>query len=102
MELKEFIAETVKQITDGMLEGSEYVKEKSGSEEGIQSCYTEVSFDVAVTTRDEDKNNLGGKVSVVQVFNAGASSENLSATSNQTRIQFSILLNVKTNDTSYF
>ena len=101
MELKEFITETIKQITDGMLDGSAYVQEKSGSSEGVRKQYTKVNFDIAITTTDEDKSNVGGKVSVIQVFHAGASSESANTTSNQSRIQFEIFLNVKTNDVKY-
>lgn len=84
-----------------MLEGSAYVQEKSGSSEGVRRQYTKVNFDIAVTTTDEDKSNIGGKISVVQMFNAGASSESANITSNQSRIQFEIFLHVTTNDTKW-
>lgn len=50
MELNEFISQTIKQITDGLIEGSKYIREKSSGSEGIRDDYTRVNFDVAVTT----------------------------------------------------
>lgn len=97
MELKDFITETLKQITDGILEGSNYVREKSKSTEGVRDQYTKVDFDIAVTTNEEEKDKIGGKVSVVQIFNAGASSENTNKTSNYNRIKFNLLVHVKTS-----
>ena len=97
MELKDFISETVKQITDGILDGDKYVKQKSKSQEGIREQYTKVMFDVAVTTNEEAKDKMGGKVSVVQIFNMGASIESVNKTSNFNRIQFELLINVRTS-----
>jgi serine kinase of HPr protein (carbohydrate metabolism regulator) len=97
MELKDFIAGTISQITDGIIEGDKYVKVKSGSDEGVRSQYTKIHFDVAVTTNEEEKDKLGGKVSVVQIFNVGASSESSNKISNFNRIQFELLINVSTN-----
>jgi hypothetical protein len=82
MELKDFISETIKQITDGILEGNSYVKEKSNSSEGIRDQYTKI--------------DIGGKITVVQVFNAGASSSTASTTTNQNRIKFEILAAINT------
>ena len=96
MQLKDFISETIKQITDGLLEGSAYVKERSNSSEGVRDDYTKINFDVAVTSNEENKDDLGGKVSVVQVFSAGASTSKSSNTSNHNRIQFEILIAVNT------
>ena len=96
MELKDFISETVKQITDGILEGNKYVREKSNSSEGIRNQFTKVIFDIAVTTNEEAIDKLGGKISVVQVFNVGASTESVNKTSNYNRIQFELLLSVNT------
>lgn len=97
MELKDFITETIKQITDGVLEGDKYVKEKSKTDEGIRHQYTKVDFDIAVTSNEEEKGKIGGKVSVVQIFNAGASSESSNKTSNYNRIKFNLLVNIKTS-----
>jgi len=96
MELKDFISETIKQITDGILEGNLYVKEKSNSSEGIRDQYTKIDFDIAISTNEENKNDVGGKVTVVQVFNARASSSTASTTTNQNRIKFEVLAAINT------
>lgn len=97
MELKDFISETIKQIADGILEGNSYIKKKSNIDEGIRDQYTKIDFDIAITTNEENKDNLGGKVSVVQVFSAGASTSKSASTSSQNRIQFEILAHIKTS-----
>lgn len=97
MELKDFISETIKQITDGVLEGNLYIKEKSNSPEGIRNQYTKIDFDIAISTNEENKNDIGGKVTVVQVFNAGSSSSTASMTSNQNRIKFEVLAAINTD-----
>ncbi len=43
MELKEFISESIKQITDGLIEGHEYVQLKSPGSEGVQNGYRRIS-----------------------------------------------------------
>lgn len=98
MELKDFISGTIKQITDGILEGNEYVKNKSKSLEGVRSQYTKVNFDVGITINEEHKDDFGGKISVVQVFSAGGSTSKNTSTSSQNRIQFDLLVMVKTAD----
>ncbi|SRR5690554_171602 len=98
MELKEFISETIKNITDGVLEGNDYVKERSKSKEGVRSGYVNIDFDIAITTSEEGKGEIGGKISVVEVFNAGGSKSKTSYSSNQNRVQFSVHVNIKTND----
>ena len=96
MELKDFISETIKQITDGILEGNTYIKEKSNSLEGIRNKYTQIDFDIAVTSNEENKGDLGGKISVVHVFSAGASTSKSASTSSQNRIQFNVHAAIKT------
>ena len=98
MELKDFIAETIKHVTDGVLEGNNYVIEKSKSEEGVRSGYITIDFDIGITTNKEDKDDIGGKISVVEIFNVGASKSNISSTTNQNRIKFNVLVNIKTNN----
>jgi hypothetical protein len=48
MELKEFISESIKQITDGLIEGHEYIKEKSSRSQGIENGYRKIHFDIGV------------------------------------------------------
>lgn len=96
MELKEFISETVKQITDGIVEGNKYIQEVSKNSDGVRNQYTKVDFDVAVTTNDDEKNGVNGKISIANVFSVGGSNESTNKTSNYSRIQFSLLIDVNT------
>jgi hypothetical protein len=98
MELKDFVATTIKQIADGLVEGHSYVREKVQGSEGVQSKYTPISFDVALTTNEETKDNIGGKISVVQIFSGGVSTENSSVTANCSRICFQIQLHIETDN----
>lgn len=97
MELKDFISGTIKQITDGILEGDKYVKKETESSEGVRSQYTTINFDVGLTINEERKDDFGGGISVVQVFKVGGNVSKNISTSNQNRIQFEILIAVKTN-----
>lgn len=96
MELKKFVSETIKQITDGLIEGNDYLIEKAKDSEGIDSSYKKIHFDIAVTTNEGEKDNLGGGVFVAHIFKAGASSELTSVTSNTSRVQFDIFVHLKT------
>jgi hypothetical protein len=95
MELKEFISETIKQISDGLTEGNKYIKETNKGE-GVEDKYKEVSFDIAVTTSDEDTVGVGGKVTIAKIFSAGADSESTSNKTQYSRVQFSTYIHVKT------
>ncbi|MBA0883850.1 hypothetical protein [Flavobacterium undicola] len=96
MELNEFIKQTIIQITDGVRGGHEYVVSNSlGS--GINDVtYKEVSFDIAVTTNEEEKTGIGGKLNVVIFFNAGIDKEDISKSTNYNRIQFKLSLDITT------
>lgn len=50
MELKDFISESIKQITDGLLEGHQYILQKSPGSEGIENGYRKINFDIGVQT----------------------------------------------------
>jgi hypothetical protein len=92
MELKDFIAESIKQITDGLIEGHEYIQQKQPGSEGIQNGYRRISFDIGVQSSEGNKDDIGGKITVAQIFNAGAKSQNSSSTINTNRIQFEVLI----------
>lgn len=96
MELKKFVAETIKQITDGLIEGNDYIIEKTKDSEGVRGDYKKVNFDVAVTTNESGKDNIGGGIFVAQIFKAGASSELSNFTSNTSRVQFEVSIHVST------
>ena len=92
MELKEFIAESIKQITDGLVEGHEYIKKKSPNSEGVENGYRRIHFDIGVQSNEGNKDDVGGKITVAHIFQAGGKSENSSSTRNTNRIQFDVLI----------
>jgi hypothetical protein len=96
MELKDFISNTIKQVTDGILEGDKYIKEKAPDSEGVNDGYKVINFDVAITTNEAEKDIVGGKVYVVQIFSAGASTESTITNSIHNRIQVNIAIAIKT------
>lgn len=96
MELKEFVKQTIIQISDGIREGHQYVQENKYGEGVDDRYYKDINFDVAVTTNEEEKTGIGGKLSVANILSAGANTEEISKASNFSRIQFKISLHIKT------
>jgi hypothetical protein len=96
MELKEFIKQTIIQITDGVREGHDYVVSNDLGYGIRDSQDKEVSFDIAVTTNEEEKTGVGGKLNVVSFFNVGMDKEDISKSTNYNRIQFKLILGIKT------
>lgn len=94
MELKEFISETLKQINDGLQEGANHIKTNGG--EGTSDGYFNVTFDIALTTTNEENLGIGGKISVASIFKAGGEIEKNLSTSNYSRIQFHVPVHIKT------
>lgn len=94
MELKEFISETLKQITDGLMEGHQYIKDKSQNAEGIESGYRRIHFDIGVQSNEGSKADVGGKLTVAQIFQVGGKTESNSSTVNSNRIQFDVLVHI--------
>ena len=92
MELKEFISESIKQITDGLIEGHQYIKEKSPNSEGVESGYRKIHFDIGVQSNEGNKDDIGGKITVAQIFQVGAKTESNSSIVNTNRIQFDVLI----------
>lgn len=92
MELKEFVAESIKQIADALIESNEYIKSKNG--EGIERGYKRVEFDVAVTVNEEEKSDIGGKISVVKVFSLGSKVEDSNSITSYSRIKFETFISV--------
>jgi len=96
MELKEFISETLKQLTEGIMEGHNHIVEH-GLGDGVKDCYyLPVKFDIALTVTDEDKGTVGGKVGIANVFSVGGGKENSYSNSTQSRIQFELSVAFKT------
>jgi hypothetical protein len=89
MELKEFISESIKQITDGLIDGHDYLKSKSPNSEGIEKGYRRINFDIAVQSSENNNDSIGGKIMVAQILNFGVKNENNSSTS--TQIEFNLM-----------
>jgi hypothetical protein len=109
MELDVFITETIKSISNGVINAQTFGKEHGilinpiGSfrdefaehallvkgENGGKKTITKIDFDVAVTVSAEDASKVGGGLKI-QIFNADASTA--TSTTNQTtsRIKFQI------------
>jgi len=96
MELKEFVKQTIIQITDGIRDGHKYISENNFGEGVNDSQYIPIKFDIAVSTNEEEKTGIGGKVSVARIFSAGANNEETNKSSNQSRIEFQLHVAVKT------
>lgn len=95
MELSEFIKQTIIQITDGLVEGHKYVNENKFGSGISDSSGKEISFDVAVTSIEGERTESGGKISIANVFSAGANGENTISSTNVSRIQFKTYLHLK-------
>jgi hypothetical protein len=96
MELKEFIKQTIVQITDGLREGHQYIQENRFGEGVSDDKYKEINFDIAVSSNEEETTGLGGKISVANVFTVGGKDESTTKASNVSRIQFRIFVHVTT------
>lgn len=94
MELKEFISESIKQITDALIESHQYIKEKSPYSEGVENGYRRIHFDIGVQSNEGNIDDVGGKITVAQIFQVGAKTESNSSTVNTNRIQFDVLLSI--------
>lgn len=97
MELKEFIKQSIIQISEGVLEGHKHVTSTVVGE-GVADEYHRINFDVAVVSDEQDKKDLGGKISIASVFSAGTSSEKIQKNTNHSRIQFNIQVHITTTN----
>jgi hypothetical protein len=95
MELKEFVKQTIIQITDGIREGHNYIAENNYGDGVNDEKYKEVNFDVAVTSNEESTTGVGGSLSVASVLSLSGKDETTNAATNTSRIQFRIFLHVK-------
>jgi hypothetical protein len=106
MKLKDFVAETLKEIVDGVVEAQEYYKAKGGSvnsssitfrtDQGLQMWDSEngqpvqqIEFDVAVTTT-EGKETKGGIGVFVGPVGLGSQGKSDATNSSSSRIKFSV------------
>ncbi|HQN15905.1 MAG TPA: hypothetical protein PLC90_06070 [Bacteroidales bacterium] len=98
MELKEFVSQTVIQITEGLREGTKYIRDKGYGEGVDDGKGKEINFDVAVTSNEEETTGIGGKINVVNIFSAGGKDETTIKEATVSRIQFRIFLHIKTKE----
>jgi hypothetical protein len=109
MELKEFIAESLKNIIDGVIDAQEYANKKNAAinpnyplnlnkvpgfaqspgEMNLSGYHQIIEFDVAVTTSSEIEAKVGGGIFVAAVT-LGASGKDNQSNSVFSRIKFSI------------
>lgn len=95
MELKEFIEQTLVQVTDGIRAGHKYITDNSYGKGVSDTKGKEINFDIAVSTNEDKTTGLSGKISVANIFSAGGKDENVSKAANISRIQFKLILFVK-------
>ena len=109
MELEVFITETIKSITQGVINAQEFGKENGTiinplggfhdkfaehslsvrGNGGALKTITKIDFDVAVSVSSEDKTNVGGGLKI-QIFNADASTASNLTNHTTSRIKFQI------------
>lgn len=112
MKLEEFVAETLKQIINGVVEAQEFAKDKgavvvpkglmnfSTNSPNYADKYREnpaqvIEFDVAVTTTE--KNETSGKAGVfVSILKAGVEGKDGIENSTNSRLKFYIPINLPT------
>ncbi len=96
MELKEFIKQTIIDITNGIQEGHSFIQTENFGK-GINTVNPiKVNFDVAVSTNQEKTSGIGGKISVVDIFSANGKNEQSLLSSNISRINFHIFVDIDT------
>jgi len=106
MKLKDFVAETLKEIVDGVIEAQEYYKGKDGSvnskyltfrnDQGMQMWHKDtgqpaqqIDFDVAVTTTEETETK-GGIGVFVGAVGLGTQGKSDATNSSSSRIKFTV------------
>jgi hypothetical protein len=109
MELRDFVAETIKQVIDGVITAQEHAKAKGAhlnpqlsfrTDQGVQMWDREraqpvqtISFDVAVTAAEGTKTQ-GGIAVFAGAFGLGSRGQSDSSNQTVNRIQFSVPLSL--------
>jgi len=101
MELKDFIAQTIKQVAEGVAEGHKYVVDNQLATGVDDGKATTIVFDVAVLTDEESKSGGSGKIAVASVLHAVGGKEVSLKNTNQSRIQFNLNVYLKTGGARY-
>lgn len=98
MELKEFIKQSIIQITDGIIEGNNYIRDNKYGDGISDGKFREVNFDVAVTSNNEEVSGMAGKISVANIVSFGGKDEISARSINTSRLQFKIALHIRTSN----
>ena len=108
MELKEFVAQTLQQIGDGVIAAQKYSEGKGVAINPIHlpvltnqkdarimyfsedSPVFPVEFDVALTVTEDSRTKAGGGITVATIFKAGAGTESANASQTYSRVKFMV------------
>jgi hypothetical protein len=93
LELRDFVAETIKQVIDGVVTAQQYAAEKGAVINPRPSQYTDpvesISFDVALTAARGSKTQ-GGIAVFAGAFGLGSKGQSEKSNETLNRIQFSV------------
>lgn len=95
MDIKEFVQQTITQIAEATKTSSDAVQGLGGvvnPHSRERDNLTRVKFDVALTVADASEGNVGGKVKVAGIFNAGGEITGKTNQEMASRVQFEILV----------
>jgi len=95
MELKDFVAQTLIQVAEGVNSAREHLDSSKGQVSvGKDSAFNRkpVQFDVAIGTTSETSSMIGGKITVATIFKAGTEQQESETTHNISRIKFDVWL----------
>lgn len=92
MELREFVQRTIEEIISGVKASHAHATE-NGANVASENDNAEIKFDVAVTTSEAGESK-GGIGLFVGGFGIGGQAKTGSANSSESRIQFSVFVNL--------
>jgi hypothetical protein len=95
MDIKEFVSESLRQITDSVVEHTKYSGEKRACNLDHQHRWQNVTFDVAVTVVEEEGTEGKAGISVWSI-GAGVKGKSESSSSIVSRIKFDIPIEFQT------
>jgi hypothetical protein len=95
MDIKEFVSESLRQITDSVLEHTNYSKTKRACNIDHQNRMQRVTFDIAVTVVEEEGTEGKAGISVWSI-GAGVKGKSESSSSIVSRIKFDIPIEIQT------
>lgn len=91
MELKDFIAKTLSDISIGIHEGNELIRQHNHSFVGDGRI--DINFDISVTYDEKDKTEGGAKITVINLLSGNLTKGNEVTNSNFSRIKFELVMN---------